>query len=77
MVLDISLLNTQHYNVRIKVKWSNPGKGVAPSLLDVVALKREPSGCPRQQFPTLLTYIQILSHNRAYYSFEYIHCQCF
>ena len=25
-VLDTSLLNTQHY----KVKWSNPGKGVAP-----------------------------------------------
>ena len=29
MVLDASLLNTQHYKVRIK--WSNPGKGVAPS----------------------------------------------
>ena len=28
---DASLLNTQHYKVRIKVKWSNPGKGVAPS----------------------------------------------
>ncbi len=27
MVLDTSLLNTQNY----KVKWSNPGKGVAPS----------------------------------------------
>ena len=32
MVLDATLLNTQHYKVRIKVKWSNPGKGVAPSL---------------------------------------------
>ena len=31
MVLDTSLLNTQQYKVRIKVKWSNPGKGVAPS----------------------------------------------
>ena len=29
MVLDISLLNTQQYKVRIKR--SNPGKGVAPS----------------------------------------------
>ena len=29
MVLDASLLNTQHYGSR--VKWSNPGKGVAPS----------------------------------------------
>ena len=31
MVLDATLLNTQHYKVRIKVKWSNPGKEVAPS----------------------------------------------
>ena len=30
MVLDAFLLNTQHYMVRIKVKWSNPGKGVVP-----------------------------------------------
>ena len=25
MVLDTALLNTQHYNVRIRVKWSNSG----------------------------------------------------
>ena len=31
MVLDASLPNTQHYKVRIKSKWSNPRKGVAPS----------------------------------------------
>ena len=31
MVLGTSLLNTQHYKVRIKVKWSNWGKGVTPS----------------------------------------------
>ena len=31
MILDISLLNTHYYKVRIKVKWSNLGKGVAPS----------------------------------------------
>ena len=30
MVLDTSLLNTQQYTVS-RVKWSNPGKGVAPS----------------------------------------------
>ena len=30
MVLDVILLNTRHYKVRIKVKQSNPGKGVAP-----------------------------------------------
>ena len=29
-ILDNSLLNTQHYKVRIKSKWSNPGKGVVP-----------------------------------------------
>ena len=31
MVLDASLLNTQHNKVRIKGKWSNPGKGEVPS----------------------------------------------
>ena len=32
MVLDSSLLNTQHYKVQIKRKWSNPGKRIVPSL---------------------------------------------
>ena len=31
MVLDAALLNTQHYKVRIKGKWTNPGKGVTSS----------------------------------------------
>ena len=31
MALDTPLINTQQYKVRTKVKWSNPGKGVAPS----------------------------------------------
>ena len=31
MVLDTSLLNTQHYKVRIKDKWRSPRKGVALS----------------------------------------------
>ena len=31
MVLDASLLNTQHYKVHIKVNWNTPGKRVAPS----------------------------------------------
>ena len=30
-VLDAPLLNTQHYKVWMKGKWSNLGKGVAPS----------------------------------------------
>ena len=32
IVLDASLLNTQYYKVQIRGKWSNPRKGVAPSL---------------------------------------------
>ena len=31
IVLDASLLNTQHYKVWIKGKWSNPRTGVVPS----------------------------------------------
>ena len=31
MVLDTSLINTQHYKIQIKGKWSNPRKRVAPS----------------------------------------------
>ena len=31
ILFNASLLNTQHYKVWIKGKWSNPGKGVAPS----------------------------------------------
>ena len=39
MVLDATLLNTQHYKVR--VKWSNPGNGVAPSRhFGVVAIEK-------------------------------------
>ena len=30
MVLDASLLNTQHYMIHIKGKWNNLGKEVAP-----------------------------------------------
>ena len=33
MEVDASLLNTQHYKVLIKDKWSSPGKGVAPSTV--------------------------------------------
>ena len=31
MVLDTTLLSTQHYKLRIKGKWSNPRNGVVPS----------------------------------------------
>ena len=33
MVLDTSLLNTQHYKVLSRIKWSNPEKGVTPSSI--------------------------------------------
>ena len=47
MVLNASLLNIQHYKVRIKSKWNNPGKEVAPPLhLDEVAIKKEAFGLP-------------------------------
>ena len=32
MVLDATMLNTQHYKRRIKGKWSNPGKEAVLSL---------------------------------------------
>ena len=31
IVFDATLLNTQHYKVGARVKWSNSGKGIAPS----------------------------------------------
>ena len=31
IILDASLLNTQHYKIVLRVQWSNPGKGEAPS----------------------------------------------
>ena len=41
MVLDASLLNTQHYKVQIKGKWSNPGEELHPPLhLSVVAIEK-------------------------------------
>ena len=44
---------------RSRVKWSNPGKGVAPSPTPWFSKlsKREPSGHPRLWSPTLLTYL--------------------
>ena len=42
-----------------RVKWSNPGKGVAPSPTPWCSKlsKREPSGHPRLWSPTLLMYM--------------------
>ena len=51
-----------------RVKWSNPGKGVAPSPTSWCSKlsKREPSGHPRLWSPTLLTYMA-LYHTALYH----------
>ena len=47
VVLDASLLNTQHCKVRSKGKGSNPNKGVAPHLhIGVVAIEERPFRSP-------------------------------
>ena len=58
MVLDASLLNIQHYKVRIKgkVEQSRERSSALPYTLVSKLLKREPSGHPRLQLPTLLFY---------------------
>ena len=40
MVHDAAFFNTQHYKVRIKANWNNPGNGVAPSRSPRVIEKR-------------------------------------
>ena len=54
MVLDVSLLNTQRYKVWIRVKWNNPGKGVAPSPTPWCNSYRKwkPSSRPQLRLPT-------------------------
>ena len=53
MVLDAALLNTQYYKVRIKVKWSNSGNGVAPSPYTV-------TNCQVYLFYLLLVFFKFL-----------------
>ena len=57
MILVASLLNTQHYKVRIKGKWSNPGKEVAPSQTPRL-MKGGPSGHSRLRSAKLYIYIE-------------------
>ena len=55
MILDVSLLNSQHYKVQIKgkVKQFREGSGTAPPILSVVANEKEPLG--RQLYNNLLS----------------------
>ena len=50
IVIDASLLNTQHYKVRRKVKWSNP------LHLSVLAIEKEPSGHTQLTWPTFYVF---------------------
>ena len=54
--LGAALLDTQHYNVRIKGKWSNPGKGVASSQhFGVGAIEKGSFGSPTTTVANLYT----------------------
>ena len=54
-------LNSQHHKVKIKGKWSDPGRGVSSSPIPRCSstLKRKPSGCLRLTSTHLQTYIRI------------------
>ena len=63
MVLDASQLNTQHH-VRIKGKWSNPGKEQHPSLhVSIVAIEK---GTFKSPSTTVANYIYIYIHIYTY-----------
>ena len=64
MVLDATLLSFLHYMVRIKIKWSNPEKGVCPLLhLGVVAIEKGAFGSPSTKV-TNFTYINRKKNQR-------------
>ena len=64
MLLDASLLNTQHYKSRVKDKWSNPGKGAELPTLGVVAIKKKIFGSPSTMVCQLI-YIYIYIFTRV------------
>ena len=59
MVLDASLLNTQHCKVSVKGKWNNPRKGVAHPRLHLGVVVIEKGDCESAN----LLYISIKQHN--------------
>ena len=65
MVLDASLLNTQHYKVWIKgkVEQSREWSSTLPLASVLYRMKREPSGHPKFWSPTLVTYKEDLALN--------------
>ena len=75
MELDTTLLNTQHYKVRFKgkVEQSREWSSALPYTLVQQLSKREPSGHPRLQSLTLLTYT-IQQYHTLNYLLSYIYC---
>ena len=67
MVLDASLLNIQHYKVRIKGKLGNPGKAVA---LGLVVIEKGAIGSPSTTaakcFNIFYAMLYMLYHMRCY-----------
>ena len=61
IVLDFSLLNTQHYKVWIKGKWSNPEKGVG-----VVAIEKGAFGSPSKTVGQLYIYVIYTTHEHQW-----------
>ena len=60
MVLDASLLNTQHYKVRIKGKVEQSREAVAPPLhIGVVAIEKGAFGLPSTMVANFFMYIYI------------------
>ena len=61
MVLDASLLNTQHYKVRIKGKVEQSREGVAPPLhLGVVAIEKGAFGLPSTMVANFTLLLQLI-----------------
>ena len=59
MVLDVTLINTHHYKIRIKGKVEQ-SREVAPLLhLSILAMEREPPDHLRLRSPTLYMYMHI------------------
>ena len=74
MVLDTSLLNTQHYWYVSNVKWDNPGKEWTPLLrLGVVTIEKETFGLPSTTVANF-TYF-IFSQHRDTLTQDFLHTE--
>ena len=65
MVLDASLLNTQHYKEWTRGKWSNPGKGVASSPLHIIVV-----AIKKSVFRLLSTMFSQLTYNNQHLTYK-------